>query len=139
MRTTARAVVVAVLVGSALCGSAFLGTGVSAHHAHPGFDADRTATVTGTIESIAFQNPHVLIWLRGTDSKRYLVEWQSAGALNEAPNRSSTPVKPSTFAAGETIVVTGSPSRDASLHAIATVREIYRPKDGWRWSGTSPK
>jgi hypothetical protein len=111
-----------------------LGTGVYAHHAHPDFAADRQATIEGTIESIAFQNPHVLIRLRTPDSTVYLIEWLGAGALRQPLGRGTTPVTSTTLAVGDHIVVTGNPSRDKSLHALASLKQVYRPRDGWKWN-----
>jgi hypothetical protein len=113
-----------------------LAAGPSAHHGHPDFAADRNATIEGTIESIAFQNPHVLIRLRTDDSTVYLVEWRAAGALRQPIGTGTSPVTKNTLAAGDRIIVTGNPSRDASLHAIAAVKQVYRPHDGWRWART---
>lgn len=124
MRSLAFAVTIAIL----------LGTGVYAHHAHPDFAADREATIDGTIESIAFQNPHVLIRLRTSDSTVYLIEWLGAGALRQPLGNGTTPVTSSTLAVGDRIVVTGNPSRDKALHALASLKQVYRPRDGWKWN-----
>ena len=40
----------------------------------------------------------------------------------------------STLRPGEEVIVTGSPSRNASAHKLI-MRRIVRPSDGWEWGG----
>ena len=55
-----------------LCATFFASAGVvEAHHAHTDFELQREVTVAGTIESIQFRNPHVLLVVRTTGSTLY--------------------------------------------------------------------
>jgi hypothetical protein len=116
-----------------------------AHHSHADFALDRNVTVSGTIESVRFQNPHVLLVVRTTGSTFFTAEWQSAGWLQshqELVAAGAQPVTSTTLRAGDRVVIVGSPSRDGALHAVVNLKEVRRPSDGWLWScrqaGMSP-
>jgi hypothetical protein len=113
------------------------GTAAFGHHAYTGFVLDRDATITGTIEGIRFQNPHVLIVVRTEDAGRLTAEWRGANWLQShpelvSPNR--VPVTSATLKPGDRIVVTGAPPRDRALRSLVNLKEIRRPSDGWLWT-----
>jgi hypothetical protein len=113
------------------------GAAVDAHHSHADFALDRNVTVTGTIESIHFQNPHVLLVVRTAGSMFYTAEWQSAGWLQAHPEfvgPGAAPVSSTTLKAGDRVVIVGSPPRDSTLRTVVNLKEIRRPSDGWLWS-----
>jgi hypothetical protein len=107
---------------------AMLATAVYAHHSYPDFLLDQTATVEGTIESIQFENPHVLLKIRTADSIVYTAEWEAARSLK------TTAVTSSTLRVGDHIVVIGCPPRDPALHELVALKQLRRPMDGWVWS-----
>jgi hypothetical protein len=114
---------------------------VEAHHAHTDFELQREVTVTGTIESIQFRNPHVLLVVRTTGSTLYTAEWQGAGWLQAHPelvSAGAAPVTSTTLKAGDRVVIVGSPSRDDALRAVVNLREVRRPSDGWLWRCRQP-
>jgi hypothetical protein len=116
---------------------AITATAASAHHAYTGFALDRDATITGTIEGIRFQNPHVLIVMRTADAERFTAEWKGANWLQShpelvSPNRG--PVTSQTLKPGDRIVVTGAPPRDKALRSMVNLKEVRRPSDGWQWT-----
>jgi hypothetical protein len=132
MSRTTLAIVTALLVS---------GSGAFAHHSHLDFALDRNATVTGTVESVRFQNPHVLILVRTSGSTFYTAEWQGAGWLQSHPelvSPTAAPVTSDTLKPGDRIIVVGAPPRDSALRSIVNLKEVRRPRDGWRWSCQQP-
>ena len=113
------------LVAVLAAGSAY------AHHSYGAYYENETISIDGTIESIRFANPHVLMTLRADDGKVYNIEWQN---LIQLRHRN---VGPDTLKAGDHIVLSGSPPRDPSSHTITLIREIRRPSDGWLWRRTT--
>ena len=114
---------------------------VVAHHAHTDFALDRSVTVSGTIESVHFQNPHVLLVVRTANSTFYTAEWQGAGWLQshqELVSSGATPLTSTTLRTGDRVVIVGSPSRDNMLRTVVNLKEIRRPSDGWLWSCRQP-
>ena len=121
----------------------FLGVALlaAAHHSHPAFyDACKSVTIAGKVDSVQWKNPHVLIDLTTADGKAYRAEWTSAGALERG---AIAPPK-----AGDDVVVVGSPMRDvAAIRArfpdlkleapqkpVVDVTQIRRASDGFRWT-----
>ena len=113
------------LVAVLAAGSAY------AHHSYGAYYENETISIEGTVESIRFANPHVLMTLRADDGKVYNIEWQNLIQLRHGK------VGPDTLKAGDHIVLSGSPPRDPSSHTITLIREIRRPSDGWLWRRTT--
>jgi hypothetical protein len=114
---------------------------VDAHHSHGDFALDRDVTLSGTIESVHFQNPHVLLVVRTANATFYTAEWQSAGWLQSHPElvgAGAAPVTSTTLRAGDRVVIVGSPPRDGTLRAVVNLKEVRRPSDGWLWSCRHP-
>jgi hypothetical protein len=105
----------------------------SAHHSFAAtYFEDKTQTVEGDLVQFLMRNPHSFVHIEGKDAKgvaqRWAVEW--AGGLQlgrEGVNRD-------TLKAGDHVVITGNPGRDAADHRLR-MRSITRPKDGWSWKG----
>ena len=102
-----------------------------AHHSYANYLEHETVTMEGTVETIRFANPHVLLTMRTDASELYTIEWQNLVQLRHGK------VGPATLKAGDRIVVKASPARDASSHMLSLVREIRRPADGWLWRRTT--
>jgi hypothetical protein len=122
VRRTLLALVVAVTV---------TGRAAGAHHSYGAYFEDQTITIEGTIDSIRFANPHVVLTLRTDSAQVYTLEWQNLIQLRHGN------VGPTTLKAGDRIRVIGSPPRDPSSHMITLLREINRPSDGWLWRRTT--
>jgi hypothetical protein len=111
---------------------AVLTAGVAdAHHSYAAYFEDQRVTVEGTINSVRFANPHVLVTISTDAGEVYTIEWQNIVQLRHGN------VGPDTLKAGDRIIVIASPARDASSHMLSLVREISRPSDGWRWRRTT--
>jgi len=127
---TRRAVVV--LVWAAMLA---LGPRVTAHHSgSAAYFEDKSQTVEGRLVQFIYRNPHSFVHLdvpeaSGTPT-RWVVEWSSAQALSNAG------VTRETLKAGDVVVVTGAPGRNPAEHRLL-MRSIVRPKDGWKWGGSS--
>lgn len=119
-RTLTAALVVVLTAGAAY-----------AHHSYGAYYENQTITIEGTLETIRFANPHVIMTLRTEAQQLYTLEWQNLVQLRHGN------VGPTTLKAGDRIVVIGSPPRDPSSHMITLLREISRPSDGWRWRRTT--
>ena len=53
----------------AAIGGALIATSALAHHSFAMFDATKTITITGTIRSLEWVNPHVWMWIDVPDGK----------------------------------------------------------------------
>jgi hypothetical protein len=96
----------------ALAGAVVLGIAqpVLSHHSHAMFDTSREVTVTGTVTSISYRNPHVFLYLdvKGDDGK--VVPW--AVEMSNISNMESRGIYRSTFKVGDVVKVTVNPLRD---------------------------
>jgi hypothetical protein len=132
-----RLIVSATLIATLLATAA-----ASAHHSHPDFLADQEATVEGTIDSIQFENPHVIVKIKTTDSVLYTIEWQGATWLANEPRVFVTPipgpVTSDTLRVGDRIVVTGVPPRDPMRNELVNLKAVSRPADNWLWTCRRP-
>jgi hypothetical protein len=116
---------------------------VYAHHSYDAdFRLDRDATIDGTIESIDFKNPHVVIRLRTSDSTVFTVEWQGAAWLEHKPELVlpiAEPVMKETLHVGDYLLVVGAPAKDPARHELVALKNVKRPTDGWEWSCNIPE
>src|SRR5262245_55966506 len=113
-----------------------LGVGVSAHHSHPDFALDQQATISGTLESMIWQNGHVVLTLRAADSTVYTAEWQSANYLDQGLGCRQSPkqVTRDTLKVGDVLVVVGAPPKDPARHELVNLSRVSRPMDQWLWA-----
>ena len=102
-----------------------------AHHSFAAtYVVDKEIKIEGDLVSFMFRNPHSFVHVQAPDDKgqaqRWAIEWAAAGQLNG--------VTRDTLKQGDHVIVTGNPGRTAEDHRIR-MRSIFRPKDGWKWSG----
>ena len=99
-----------------------------AHHNYGEYDRDAPVALEGTVKSVQWGNPHVLLTLQTENKGEYTVEW---GAVFQLSRQGiyAPPVQ-----AGDHVIVTGSVNRNPEKHIITLVREISRPADGWHWA-----
>ena len=111
-------------------GSAF------AHHAFSStYLEDQEIAIEGRVVDVVYRNPHSFIHLMAPDGRQRMRLWAV-----ECSNRGRLRVQgvfEDTLKAGDHLVITGSPGRDADAWRLR-LRTIVRPSDGWRWSATGP-
>lgn len=108
-----------------------------AHHSFAAtYFVDKTTTVKGEVVQFLFRNPHSFVHVEVKDPKkldappvRWAVEWAAGTQLN------AQGVEREALKAGDEVVVTGNPGRNADEHRLR-MTAIERPRDGWKWSGT---
>lgn len=124
------------MIASLATVAAMSGYTVYAHHSFAAaYLEDREVGIEGTVSQFMFRNPHsfvqVTAFAKGDRSKtqhKYLVEWGGGGQLTRMG------VTRDTLKAGDYVVITGSPGRNAADHRLR-MKSIVRPKDGWKWKG----
>jgi hypothetical protein len=60
--------------------------------------------------------------------QQFSAEWANPSRLTQLG------VAKETLKAGDRVIITGSPSRDASEYKMH-LKRIERPSDGWKWAG----
>src|SRR5204862_6873683 len=65
------------LVTAVAVAAALVTTRADAHHSYVAYVEDQTVSIEGTIESVRFANPHVLVTIRTDASEVYTIEWQN--------------------------------------------------------------
>jgi hypothetical protein len=109
-------------------------TAVASPSAHHSFAADyfeeQKVSLEGDVTSFEFRNPHAWLHFAVIDQngkrQEFAAEWSNPGRLKQAG------FTPESFKAGDHLIITGSPGRDAAEHRIH-LRTIQRPSDGWKW------
>lgn len=85
-------------------------TAASGHHSFSAeFDANKMVTVTGTLERVAWVNPHVAVYIDAVDAKGKVVSWQFESLPPASLRRGG--IQKSDFHPGEKVVVTGYGSK----------------------------
>ena len=103
---------------------------VSAHHSFAAtYLEGQSVTIEGDLVTFELRNPHSFVNVMVKDPSgqmvRYLVEWGSTTQLQGKISRE-------TLKAGDHIIITGNPARNADDHRVRLVT-LRRPKDGWSW------
>ena len=102
IRLTAVAFAAAVILGIA--------QPVLSHHSHAMFDTSREVTVTGTVTSFSYQNPHVFLFLEVKGDDGNVVPWSVE--MSNISNMESRGIYRSTFKVGDVVTVTVTSLRD---------------------------
>src|SRR5687768_12021250 len=90
-----------------------LASGVAlAHHTYEAFDRERKVPVEGTVVRFTTGNPHVMLSVKAAGGAVYLAEWGPPNQLRRAG------LKWDMVELGDTVVVTGSPMKDPSIHRL---------------------
>ena len=98
---------IAPAAGALLAGAVLLGAGAaSAHHSFAMFDQNRQVSITGTVKTFQWTNPHAFIELEAPDGKLWSVELNSPNNLVRQGWK-RTAMKP-----GDKVTVVLNPLRD---------------------------
>jgi hypothetical protein len=116
---------------TALVVSVLTGGAVAAHHSFPAYYfEERSVSIEGEVVEFVNAAPHAWLYLHALDDKgtlrRFGAEWANPTRLARDGITSET------FKAGDRVIVTGSPGRNATEYKIH-LKAIERPADGWKW------
>src|SRR5262245_64554939 len=106
-----------------------------AHHSATMFESEKTITVEGVVKQFQFTNPHSWLLVDVTDKNGKVTTW---GFEAEGPSTlQRSGIRPSDFAAGTKLKITGRPMKDGTPAAIwveATRADGKRfdPREGFK-------
>jgi len=105
---------------------------VYAHHSFAStYIENQQTSVEGEVVQFVYRNPHAILQIVSVDANRqthrWTVEWEGRGQLDHEG------VTGMTLKAGDRVVITGNPGRNAADHWLRA-QTIVRPKDGWKWT-----
>ena len=114
-----------------LAGLFAVGTTTYAHHSFAATYIEKEQIkIEGKIAQFVFRNPHSFVHVLVKDENgamiRWAVEWQGGGQLG------ASGITAQTFKAGDPVIITGNPGRDASEHRMRMVT-LKRTTDGFGW------
>jgi uncharacterized protein DUF6152 len=115
-----------------------LAVAVDAHHSIAGmYDQSRRVTLDGVIAQYQFVNPHPFVVVDVTATNGATQSWKAE--LDNRWELQNVGMTPTTFNAGDRVVVSGSPGRDRTSSLY--VWRLERPSDGFLYEqiGTSPR
>jgi hypothetical protein len=103
----------------------------AAHHAIGAiYDGSRMVTISGEVVRVVLRNPHSFVDVVIREPKKpgliYSIEWTASDRLGMQGVTSTT------LKAGDRVIVTGQPARDADSRLRMTM--LRRPKDGFVWA-----
>ena len=114
------------------------GGAAEAHHSIAGmYDQSRRVTLDGIIAQFQFVNPHPFVMVDVKASNGAPQSWKAE--LDNRWELQEIGIAPTTFRAGDRVVITGSPGRDRT--PLLYVWRLERPADGLLYEqiGTSPR
>ena len=103
MKTLARIAVAAAVVLAA-------GAVTRAHHSHAMFDMTREVSVTGTVTSFSYRNPHVFLYLDVKSGDGKVTPWSVE--MSNISNMERRGIYRSTFKPGDQVTVKLNPLHD---------------------------
>ena len=112
-------------------GSLVVTVSAYAHHSFTAtYNENDEVRIEGTLVAFHFRNPHASVDILAENENgemvRWGIEWGGAGQLaGQGVTRES-------LKAGDHVIITGNPSRDAALHRLR-MRSLLRPSDGYGW------
>jgi hypothetical protein len=108
-----------------------------AHHSIGAtYDSSKEVKLTGKLVQFDFRNPHAFVHIEAPDKdgkvQRWAVEWGGASSLG------GQGVTRTTLKAGDEVIITGNPARnaDAGVYRLK-MNTLFRKSDGFGW-GTKP-
>ena len=114
-----------------LMAAVFAATSVAAHHSFAAYYFEEQAvTIEGEVVEFDYRAPHAWLHVMAPDPlgqvRRFSAEWANPQRLMRDG------VTRETLRAGDRVIVTGSPGRNASEYKIH-LKRIQRPADRWQW------
>jgi len=106
-----------------------------AHHSAVMFDDQKEVTVTGTVKEFQYTNPHSWLLVDVKDDKGNVTTW---GFEAEGPSTlQRAGIRPSDFAVGTKLKITGHPMRDGSpaaawVDAVRADGKRFDPREGFK-------
>ena len=107
-----------------------------AHHSATMFESEKTITVEGVVKQFQFTNPHSWLLVDVKDKNGKVTTW---GFEAEGPSTlQRAGIRPSDFAAGTKLKITGRPMKDGSPAAIwvdavrVTDGKRFDPREGFK-------
>lgn len=97
-------------IASMVAALAFASTPARAHHSHSMFDMSREVTITGTVTTFSYRNPHVFLYVDAKDEKGQVISW--AVEMSNIANMQGRGIYLSTFKAGDVVTVKINPLKD---------------------------
>jgi len=102
-----------------------------AHHSFTAtYDESVEVAIEGRLVQFMYRNPHAFVHVLAPDEngemQRWAIEWGAAGTLDRQG------VTRETLKAGDVVIVTGNPGRNAIDHRIR-MRTLTRPSDDFTW------
>lgn len=110
-----------------------IGVPLYAHHSFAAhYFEEQSVSIQGELVEFEYKSPHAWVHVMAKDDKgqlqRFSAEWANPNRLQQFT------ITKDTLKAGDYVIVTGSPGRNASDGKIH-LKSIERPADGWKWSG----
>jgi len=88
-------------------------TPITAHHSHSMFDMTKEVSITGTVTSFSYRNPHVFLNVNVKNEKGEVVSW--AVEMSNITNMQARGIYLSTFKPGDVVTVKFNPLKDGRL------------------------
>ena len=123
-------------LGTAFVLALALSAAAEAHHSLAGMYESSRITLEGTIDQFQFVNPHPYI-IVDVNTAGSATLWK--GELDNRRELLDIGMSPTSFMAGDRVIITGSPGRDRAQSMY--VWRLERPGDGFLYEqiGTSPR
>ena len=81
-----------------------------AHHSHSMFDTSTEVTITGSVTTFSYRNPHVFLYVDVKNEKGDVVSWTVE--MSNITNMQARGIFRSTFKAGDVVTVKLNPLKD---------------------------
>jgi hypothetical protein len=81
-----------------------------AHHSHSMFDTSTEVTITGSVTTFSYRNPHVFLYLDVKNEKGEVLSWTVE--MSNITNMQARGIFRSTFKAGDVVTVKLNPLKD---------------------------
>jgi Family of unknown function (DUF6152) len=110
-------------------------TPAQAHHSGAMFEKEKTITVEGVVKEFQYTNPHSWLLVNVTNKNGTVTTW---GFEAEGPSTlQRAGIRPSDFAAGTKLKITGHPMKDGSpaaawVEAVRADGKRFNPSEGFR-------